>query len=66
MARTRIERSRYWEMADLDTEFLYQISRRSGSGAAGRNPPRVAARAHIFEAWRIGPQVVVELTRGAT
>ena len=48
--------SLYWEIAELDTEFLYQISMGSGLGSNPVGIDRGQLRGtHVFEARRIGP-----------
>ena len=50
----------YWEIAELDTEFLYQISMGSGLGSNPVGIDRGQLRGmHIFEARRIGPRVLL-------
>ena len=52
--------SLYWEIADLDTEFLYQISMGSGLGSNPVGIDRGQLRGtHVFEAQRIGPRVLL-------
>ena len=49
-----------WEIAELDTEFLYQISMGSGLGS---NPIRIdrgqLRGTHVLEARRVGPRVLL-------
>ena len=50
----------YWEIAELDTEFLYQISMGSGLGSNPVGIDRGQLRGtHVFEARRIGPRVLL-------
>ena len=50
----------YWEIADLDSEFLYQISMGSGLGSNPVGIDRGQLRGtHVFEARRIGPRVLL-------
>ncbi len=52
--------SLYWEIADLDSEFLYQISMGSGLGSNPVGIDRGQLRGtHVFEARRIGPRVLL-------
>ena len=52
--------SLYWEIAELDTEFLYQISMGSGLGSNPVGIDRGQLRGtHVFEARRIGPRVLL-------
>ena len=52
--------SLYWEIAQLDTEFLYQISMGSGLGSNPVGIDRGQLRGtHVFEARRIGPRVLL-------
>ncbi|MCA9739584.1 MAG: DUF5117 domain-containing protein, partial [Gemmatimonadetes bacterium] len=50
----------YWEIPELDTEFLYQISMGSGLGS---NPVGIdrgqLADTHVLEAKRVGPRVLL-------
>ncbi len=50
----------YWEIAELDTEFLYQISMGSGLGSNPIGIDRGQLRGtHVLEATRIGPRVLL-------
>ena len=52
--------SLFWEIADLDSEFLYQISMGSGLGSNPVGIDRGQLRGtHVFEARRIGPRVLL-------
>ena len=52
--------SLYWEIADLDSEFLYQISMGSGLGSNPVGIDRGQLRGtHVFEAQRVGPRVLL-------
>ena len=53
--------SLYWEIAELDTEFLYQISMGSGLGSNPVGIDRGQLRGtQVFEASRIGPRVLLD------
>lgn len=50
----------YWEIAELDTEFLYQISMGSGLGSNPVGIDRGQLRGtHVLAAKRIGPRVLL-------
>lgn len=50
----------YWEIAELDTEFLYQISMASGLGSNPVGIDRGQLRGtHVLAAKRIGPRVLL-------
>lgn len=50
----------YWEIPELDTEFLYQISMGSGLGSNPIGIDRGQLRGtHVLEAKRIGPRVLL-------
>ena len=52
--------SLYWEIAELDTEFLYQISMGSGLGSNPVGIDRGQLRGtHVLEARRVGPRVLL-------
>ena len=52
--------SLFWEIAELDTEFLYQISMGSGLGSNPVGIDRGQLRGtHVLEAKRIGPRVLL-------
>ncbi|MEQ9401058.1 MAG: zinc-dependent metalloprotease [Longimicrobiales bacterium] len=52
--------SLFWEIAELDTEFLYQISMGSGLGSNPVGIDRGQLRGtHILEAKRVGPRVLL-------
>jgi hypothetical protein len=50
----------YWEIGELDTEFLYQISMGSGLGSNPIGIDRGQLRGtHVLEATRVGPRVLL-------
>jgi hypothetical protein len=50
----------FWEIAELDTEFLYQISMGSGLGSNPIGIDRGQLRGtHVLEANRVGPRVLL-------
>ncbi|MDA0328165.1 MAG: zinc-dependent metalloprotease [Gemmatimonadetes bacterium] len=52
--------SLFWEIARLDTEFLYQVSMGSGLGSNPIGIDRGQLRGtHILEAKRVGPRVIL-------
>ena len=52
--------SLYWEISELDTEFLYQISMGSGLGSNPVGIDRGQLRGtHVLEAKRIGPRILL-------